>query len=104
MKSFDYKNLLMEDDKFTEHFNINIDPKAPLFVIGVVAEMVDIPIWTLRRLDDIGLVRPERKGKKMRCYSKEQVEVLTYIHYLMEEKGVNISGIRVILEMRNQQK
>jgi DNA-binding transcriptional MerR regulator len=84
-------------------FSININPEAPLFVIGVVAEMVDIPIWTLRKLDEMGVVQPERKGKKVRCYSKKQVEVLSYVHYLMEEKGVNISGIRVILEMRDQE-
>jgi len=94
----------MDEEIIQDNFNLNIDPKAPLFVIGVVAEMVDIPIWTLRRLDDMGLVQPERKGKKIRCYSKEQIEILSYIHYLMEEKGVNISGIRVILEMRNQKR
>lgn len=94
----------MEEENIQNTFNLNIDPKAPLFVIGVVSEMVDIPIWTLRRLDDMGLVQPDRKGKKIRCYSKEQVEILIYIHYLMEEKGVNISGIRVILEMKNQGK
>lgn len=92
----------MDEEIIQNNFNFNIDPKAPLFVIGVVAEMVNIPIWTLRRLDDMGLVQPERKGKKIRCYSKEQIEILSFIHYLMDEKGVNISGIRVILEMRNQ--
>ncbi len=86
-----------------EKYDIPINPDAPLFVIGVVSEMVDIPIWTLRKLDEMGLVRPERKGKKIRCYTQKQIHLLNYIHFLMEEKGVNISGIRVILEIREQE-
>ena len=33
-----------------QRFDVRIDPQAPLFVIGVVSEMVQIPIWTLRKL------------------------------------------------------
>ena len=86
-------------DKALQKYRVSIDPEAPLFVIGVVSEMVDMPIWTLRKLDDMGVVQPERKGKKIRCYSQKQIQKLSYVHYLMEEKGVNISGIKVILEM-----
>ncbi len=89
----------MKKEKKTNQFEVTIDPNLPLFVISVVSEMVDIPIWTLRKLDEMGIVQPERKGKNMRCYSKVQIERLVYVHHLMEEKGVNISGIKIILEM-----
>ena len=79
-------------------FDIEINPEAPLFVIGVVSSLTTIPIWTLRKLDAMDVVKPKRLGKKIRCYSQVQIKKLTYIHYLMEEKGVNISGIKVILE------
>lgn len=82
-----------------KNFEVQINPEAPLFIISVVSEMVQIPIWTLRKLDEMGIVSPKRIGKKTRCYSKIQVQKLSYVHYLMEEKGVNISGIKVILEM-----
>lgn len=91
----------MSDFSFKEN-NIDIDPKAPLFIISVVSDMVNIPIWTLRKLDDLGVVQPQRIGKKTRCYSKDQVQVLTYVRYLMTEKGVNISGIKVILEIEKR--
>ncbi len=77
---------------------VRINPEAPLFVISVVSEVVHIPVWTLRRLDEMGIVRPRRLGKKTRCYSYRQLEVLSYIRYLMEERQVNLNGIRVILE------
>lgn len=82
-----------------KHFEVQIDPEEPVYVISVVSTIVEIPIWTLRKLDDMGVVQPKRIGKKTRCYSHEQVEILKYVHYLMEEKRVNISGIKIILEI-----
>ena len=87
-------------DKFPDSFEIQIDPNDFVYVISVVSKIVKIPIWTLRKLDQMGVVQPKRIGKKTRCYSKIQVQKLVYIHYLMEEKQVNISGIKVILDMR----
>ncbi len=85
-----------------QNFSIKIDPTAPVYIISVVSNIVSIPIWTLRKLDEMDVVRPQRIGKKTRCYSQEQVELLNYVHYLMEEKRVNISGIKVILQIERK--
>ena len=81
-----------------KQFQVEINPEEPLFIISVVSVMVEIPIWTLRKLDEMGVVQPKRIGKKTRCYSHSQLEVLKYVHYLMEEEGINISGIKFIIE------
>jgi DNA-binding transcriptional MerR regulator len=88
----------MAEFPFSEQ-EFEIDDNDPLFVISVVSELVHIPIWTLRKLDDHGIVKAQRKGKKTRCYTKNQIKKLTYIYYLMENKGVNIKGIKFILEL-----
>ena len=80
-------------------FDVEINPEEPVYIISVVSEIVDIPIWTLRKLDEMGVVKPKRIGKKTRCYSKIQIQQLNYVHHLMEDKGVNISGIKIILEI-----
>ncbi|MFA6129843.1 MAG: MerR family transcriptional regulator [Candidatus Omnitrophota bacterium] len=77
---------------------IKIAPEEPVYVIGVVCRLVNIPIWTLRQLDKAGVVRPKRIGKKNRLYSLKDLKKLEYVHYLMEEKRVNIHGVKVILE------
>ena len=82
-----------------EKFEVKFNPDDPLFVISVVSHMVRIPVWTLRKLDEMGVVSPKRIGKKTRCYSQIQLKKLSYVHYLMEERHVNISGIKVIIEM-----
>ncbi|MBF0595326.1 MAG: MerR family transcriptional regulator [Candidatus Omnitrophica bacterium] len=89
----------MKVDKGLADFKVDIDPRAPLFVIGVASDMVGVPIWTLRKLDEMGVVCPERVGVRTRCYSQVQIRRLTYVRYLMEERRVNISGVKVILEM-----
>ena len=87
----------------SQKFDVDINPQDPLFVISVVEKMVGIPIWTLRKLDEMGVVKPKRIGKKTRCYSKVQIQKLTYVHYLMETKHVNISAVKVVLEMKYEE-
>jgi MerR family transcriptional regulator, heat shock protein HspR len=88
------------DEKSVQDFEVNIDPEAPVFVIGVASEMIGMPIWTLRKLDTLGVVCPKRAGVRTRCYSQTQIKTLSYVRYLIEEKHVNISGVKVILEMQ----
>jgi len=82
-----------------ENFKINIDPEEPVYIISVVSHIVHLPEWTIRELDKAGVVCPKRKGRKKRLYCQNDLRRLEYAHYLMEERGVNIKGIRVILEL-----
>lgn len=86
------------DQKSLQDFELNINPEDPVFIISVVSQMVKIPIWTLRKLDEMGVVCPKRIGTKTRCYSKMQVVRLNYVYHLMNEERINISGIKFILE------
>jgi len=90
------------EEHFLDDYEIEIKPEDPIFVISVVSEMVGIPVWTLRKLDEMGVVCPKRLGKKTRCYSSMQVKKLNYIFFLMEKKKVNISGIKVIIQMKGE--
>ena len=84
-------------------FDIQISPDEPVYVISVVSKLVELPVWTLRALDKKGIVRPSRVGKKSRLYSLKDIRRLEYVHYLMEEKGVNIQGIKMILELESKE-
>ena len=83
-------------------FDIRISPDEPVYVISVVSKLVELPVWTLRNLDKAGIVKPKRIGKKSRLYSLKDVKKLEYIHYLIEDKGVNIRGIKIILELEGK--
>ena len=83
-------------------FDIIISPDEPVYVISVVSKLVDLPVWTLRALDKAGVIKPKRIGKKSRLYSLKDIKRLEYIHYLMQDKGVNIKGIKIILELEEE--
>jgi MerR family transcriptional regulator/heat shock protein HspR len=84
-------------------FDIQISPDEPVYVISVVSKLVDLPVWTLRQLDKVGVVRPKRIGKKSRLYSLRDIKRLEYVHYLMEEKHINLHGIKMILEIETKE-
>ncbi len=78
---------------------IQISSDDPVYAIGIVSKLLGVPEWTLRALEREGLVSPERMNRKARVYSLKQIRTIEHICYLMDEKRVNISGVKVILEI-----
>lgn len=76
-------------------------PDQPCYTIGVVAQMVRLHPQTLRRYEELGLVRPARRSGR-RLYSLRDIDRLRQIVRLTEELGVNLAGVEVILRLREQ--
>jgi MerR family transcriptional regulator/heat shock protein HspR len=74
----------------------------PLFMISVVAEMLDIHPQTLRLYEREGLVVPQRTDGNTRLYSQEDIDKLRRVLRLTRELGVNLAGVEVILSMREK--
>jgi hypothetical protein len=86
--------------KKRESQNIHgIDEETPLFTISVVSRIFGIHKQTLRIYDREGLVCPNRTPSNRRLYSEKDIRRLEYVCYLVHERGVNISGAKIILEM-----
>ena len=77
------------------------DRKQPLYMISVVAKMLNVHPQTLRLYEREGFISPDRT-KRSRLYSQEDVEKLTMILRLTREFGVNRSGVEIILRLRNR--
>ena len=78
------------------------DRGKPLYMIGVVAEMLSVHPQTLRFHEKKGLVRPSRTVGRTRMYSAEDVEELARLLRLTRDLGVNLAGIEIILKMRRR--
>ena len=78
------------------------DPGKPLYLIGVVADMLKVHPQTLRFYERKGLIRPSRTVGRTRMYSEEDVEEARRILRLTRDLGVNLAGIEIILKMRRQ--
>lgn len=72
------------------------------YTIGVAADIVNVHQQTLRHYERIGLLEPERGKGEIRYFSPRDIERAQQIRRLVEELGVNLAGVEVILNMREQ--
>ncbi len=70
--------------------------------ISVAAELVNVHQQTLRHYERIGLIEPERGKGDIRYFTPDDIERALQIRRLVDELGVNLAGVEVILNMREQ--
>ncbi len=71
----------------------------PVFIISVAARMLGVRTQTLRYYERLGLVEPARTRGNQRVYSRDDVERVQRIRSLMDDLGVNLAGVEVILKL-----
>lgn len=71
----------------------------PMFVISVAARLVEMHPQTLRYYERAGLVKPKRSRGSIRLYSERDIDRLRKIARLIEDLGVNLAGVEVILNL-----
>ena len=75
------------------HFN------EPLFVISVAARLLKMHPQTLRKYEREGLIAPSRTQGNLRLYSDRDIERLRQVKYLVEDRGLNLAGVQLVLEL-----
>ena len=75
---------------------------APVFVISVAAGLAGMHAQTLRQYDRLGLVSPGRTAGGGRRYSPRDVALLREVQRLSQEDGVNLAGIKRIIDLESQ--
>jgi len=78
---------------------MNFDDSVPCYVISVAARMLGIHAQTLRYYEKAGIIEPSRSSGRVRLYSNRDIERLRQIRTLMDDLGVNIAGVEVILRL-----
>ena len=81
----------------TSQFELSDD--TPVYVISVAAQLSGMHPQTLRAYDRLGLVSPDRATGRGRRYSLRDILILREVQRLSQEEGVNLSGIKRILEL-----
>jgi MerR family transcriptional regulator/heat shock protein HspR len=71
----------------------------PRYVISVAARMIGVHVQTLRYYERAGVIQPSRSEGNIRLYSQRDIELVLHIRSLMEDLGVNLAGVEVILRM-----
>lgn len=78
------------------------DPDAAVFPVSVAASLADMHAQTLRGYDRLGLVVPQRARGRGRRYSLRDIAKLRHVQYLSQSEGINLEGIRRILDLEEQ--
>ena len=71
----------------------------PVFIISVAARMLGLRTQTLRYYERLGLIEPSRTRGNQRVFSRRDVEKVQRIRSLMDELGVNLAGVEVMLKL-----
>ena len=78
---------------------MNSDENEPRYVISVTARMLGIQTHTLRYYERVGIIEPARSQGNIRLYSERDIALLRRAKTLMDDLGVNLAGVEVIMRM-----
>lgn len=81
---------------------MNLDDTEPCYVISVAARMVGVQTHTLRYYERVGIIEPSRSRGNIRLYSERDIARLKRAKTLMDDMGVNLAGVEVIIRMMQQ--
>jgi MerR family transcriptional regulator, heat shock protein HspR len=70
-----------------------------VYFISMAARLLDMHPQTLRKYERLGLVRPSRTLGSMRLYSREELDRLRVIKHLVDDVGVNLAGVQMLLSI-----
>ena len=78
----------------------NRDRKRPRYFISIAAELAAVHPRTLRIYEEEGLLCPQRRNN-LRLYSEADIERVRIIRFLTRRQGVNLAGVKVILQLES---
>jgi MerR family transcriptional regulator, heat shock protein HspR len=76
--------------------------KRPVYMIGIASEIIGVHPQTLRMYEQKGLLRPRKSIKNTRLYSQEDVDLGRYIQRLTQEMGMNLAGVKKVIDLERQ--
>ncbi|MCR4426326.1 MAG: MerR family transcriptional regulator [Firmicutes bacterium] len=77
-------------------------PDEPVYTISVAARLLGVKAQMLRILEREGLLQPARTEANIRLYSENDLLRLKRICFLVREEGVNLAGVKMILDMESR--
>lgn len=80
----------------------DVSRKQPVYNISVAAELVGVHPRTLRIYEEVGLVIPARTEGNTRLFSNADIEMLQRIRFLIQEMGLNLAGVKLLLRMEQE--
>jgi MerR family transcriptional regulator/heat shock protein HspR len=74
----------------------------PIYVISIAARLVGMHQQSLRYYERAGLIEPSRTIGGIRMYSNRDIQRIRQAQRLIDELGVNLAGVDIIVRMSEQ--
>lgn len=74
----------------------------PVYLISIVAKILEIHPQTLRQYERENLIQPSRSNGRIRLYSQRDIDKIKLILRLTRDMGVNLAGVDVVLRLKDQ--
>ena len=78
---------------------MSLQNEEPRYVISIAARILGVQPYTLRYYEKIGIIEPSRSRGNIRLYSDRDIAHLRQVQTLMDDLGINLAGVEVILRM-----
>ena len=88
--------------QFSGRSGYELTEESPVYVISVAAQLSGLHPQTLRQYDRLGLVSPDRTPGRGRRYSARDIQLLREVQRLSQDEGINLAGIKRIIELEHQ--
>ena len=84
------------------HMDMHVATRnRPVYVISIAANLAGCHPRTLRIYEEEGLLEPVRTETNIRLYSDDDLQRVRVIRYLTQVRGVNLAGVKMLLQLRN---
>ena len=78
---------------------MNSENSEPRYIISVAARILGVHNHTLRYYEKVGIIKPYRSQGNIRLYSEREIQLLRRAMTLMDDLGVNLAGVEVVMRM-----
>ena len=93
--------MSLDNDIVRTYTNAMARGNRPVYVISIAASIAGCHPRTLRIYEEEGLVDPVRTDSNIRLYSDEDLQRVRIIRYLTQQRGVNLAGVKMLLQFRD---
>jgi DNA-binding transcriptional MerR regulator len=81
--------------------NKSTSPDMAKYTMAITVMMTGAPAHKIRKYETVGLCKPARTPSQQRLYTDQDIRLIQQIT-LLEDDGVNLAGIKIILEMKKE--
>ncbi|KNZ69973.1 transcriptional regulator, MerR family [Thermincola ferriacetica] len=80
----------------------HVSSNEGVYQISIAAHLAGVNMRTLRQWEEAGLIKPSRTQGNTRLYSSDDIDIIKRIKFLVEEKGVNLPGVKLIIQLEDK--